>query len=254
MSLKTRLSATPLLDFDHPRIAALVEARGWGALSEKDRIGAAYAFVRNEISFGYNASDALPASQVLADGFGQCNTKATLLMALWRALGVPCRLHGFTIDKALQRGVVPEAVYWLAPRNILHSWVEIRFEGRWVTLEGFILDDAVIAALQAAFPGRRSLCAYGAGTDCLPDPQIAWKGGNTYIQKTGINRDLGVFDTPDAFYARHEQELTGLRGLLYRHLVRHWMNRRVARIRAGDVPRIPGGEAGLSPDIRQWGS
>jgi len=119
------LDATPLLDFRAAGIVGLIEDRGWLRLSEQDRIGAAYDFVRNEILFGYNRADDIPASRVLADGYGQCNTKGTLLMALLRALGVPCRLHGFTIHKALQRGVVPEAIYPIAPTEILHSWVEV---------------------------------------------------------------------------------------------------------------------------------
>lgn len=124
------LTATRLLDFEHPALRALINERQWLALSEHDRIGAAYAFVRDEIAFGYNTSDDLPASVVLADGYGQCNTKSTLLMALLRALGIPCRLHGFTIDKVLQKGAVTGWAYLLAPRNILHSWVEVQHEGR----------------------------------------------------------------------------------------------------------------------------
>src|SRR6056297_308291 len=123
---KTRLlEPTPLLDFQAEPIAGLIEARGWHQLSEQDRIGAAYDFVRNEILFGYNRADDIPASEVLADRYGQCNTKGALLMALLRRLGLPCRLHGFTIHKALQRGVVPEAIYPIAPTEILHSWVEV---------------------------------------------------------------------------------------------------------------------------------
>ncbi len=235
------LSETPLLDYQNPAIQALIAQRGWAKLTEGERIGAAYDFVRDEVLFGYNSDDALPSSKVLADGYGQCNTKGTLLMALLRALGIPCRFHGFTIDKGLQRGVVPELVYPLAPRNIIHSWVEVQHRGEWLELEGFILDQAVLTALQAAFPDRTSLCAYGAGTDCLQEPNVAWAGQSTYIQKTGINRDFGVFDSPDAFYADHRQ-LTGFRGLAYRLVIRHWMNRRVAQMRAGLVPTIPGGK------------
>ena len=65
------LTATRLLDFEHPALRALINERQWLALSEHDRIGAAYAFVRDEIAFGYNTSDDLPASVVLADGYGQ---------------------------------------------------------------------------------------------------------------------------------------------------------------------------------------
>ena len=235
------LRRTDLLDFDAPAIRNLIAERGWAHLTPFERIGAAYDFVRNAIAFGYNRGDAIPASEVLRDGYRQCNTKATLLMALLRALSIPCRLHGFTIHKGLQRGVVPEIAYRLAPESILHSWVEVERDGAWTNLEGFILDAPFLAALQAAFEGRTSLCAYGAGTDRLADPPIAWTGGDTYIQRTGINRDLGLYDDPDAFYAEHRQTFGVVRGFLYRHAIRHWMNARVAGIRRGRVPAIPGG-------------
>ena len=238
------LRSTPLLNYDHPSIRRLIADRGWFSLPPFERIGAAYTFVREGVAFGYNRDDAIPASAVLSDGYGQCNTKATLLMALLRALNVPCRLHGFTIHKSLQRGVVPEIAYRIAPESILHSWVEIDWEGRWVNLEGFILDTPFLASLQREFEGTTSLCGYGAGTDCLADPRTDWTGADTYIQRTGINRDLGLFDDPDAFYAEHRQSFGLVRGLLYRHAIRHWMNRRVAAIRAGRVPAIPGTDEG----------
>jgi len=227
------LSETLLLDFSVPDIQRLIAERGWAELPLKERIGAVYDFVRNDILFGYNEDDALPASRVLADGYGQCNTKGTLLMALLRGVGVPCRFHGFTIDKGLQRGVVPELVYPL--------------------LEGFILDDGVLTALRERFPDRDSLCAYGAGTDCLQDPGVEWTGEDTYVQKTGITHDFGIYDAPDDFYAEHRQ-LSGFRGFLYRRIVRHWMNYRVAAIRRGIVPTIPGGDANLVPAVQQTGA
>ena len=242
------LRSTPLLDYDDSAIRTLVAERGWRDLPPFERIGTAYAFVRDEIAFGYNRDDAIPASAVLRDGYGQCNTKATLLMALLRALGVPCRLHGFTIHKSLQRGVVPEIAYRIAPESILHSWVEIEWERRWVNLEGFILDRAFLASLQKEFEGTASLCGYGAGTDCLADPRTEWTGKDTYIQRTGINRDLGLYDDPDAFYAEHCQSFGLVRGVLYRHAIRRWMNRRVAAIRRGRVPAIPGTDVAL-PDF-----
>ena len=234
------LRPTPLLDFDQPAITKLVQDRGWRELPPHHGIGAVYDFVRNEIPFGYNAADNLAASAVIGDGYGQCNTKATVLMALLRAIGIPCRLHGFTIDKALQRGIVPEAIYPLTPDEILHSWVEIDHDGGWISLEGFIVDDAVLGALQRRFgQAGDSLCAYGVGTDCLSAPGVQWTGTDTYIQRMAISRDFGVFADPDAFYAKHRQKLGLFRDRLYRHFVRHWMNARVRRIRKGDIPPIP---------------
>ncbi len=226
------LAATPLLDVHHPDIEALVARRGWRTLSPYDRIGAVYDFVRNEIAFGYNEGDELPASRVLADGIGQCNTKSTLLMALLRAVGIPCRFHGFTIDKPLQKGAITGLAYWLAPQRIIHSWVEVSLEGRWIALEGFILDAPYLASLQRRFPQARRFCGYGAATPDLSAPGVEWRGQDTYIQKEGIADDFGVFDSPDAFYARHGSNLSGIKRWLYERVIRHAMNRNVARVRA----------------------
>lgn len=222
-----------LLDFRHPAIQELVARRGWMQLSEHERIGAVYNFVRDDIAFGYNASDDLLASTVLADGIGQCNTKGTLLMALLRAVGVAGRFHGFTIDKALQKGAITGIVYQLAPRDIIHSWVEIWSAGQWIRLEGFILDRRYLQALQRRFVDHRgAFCGYGVATPNLQKPPVDWVGKDTYIQKDGINHDFGLFDTPDDFYAQHGVNLSGLKRWLYIHIIRHSMNRNVARIRA----------------------
>jgi len=226
------LQPTPLLDFTHSGVEALVQKRGWRELPVHERIGAIYDFVRNEIAFGYNEGDELPASAVLADGIGQCNTKGTLLMALLRAAGIPCRFHGFTIDKPLQQGAITGIAYALAPRRIIHSWVEVAYEGRWVNLEGFILDATYLASLQRRFPDRKRFCGYGAATPDLSAPTVEWRGQDTYIQKDGIADDFGIFDSPDEFYARHGSNLSGLKRWLYSHVIRHRMNAQVRRIRA----------------------
>jgi len=232
-------TTTPLLNYEAPAIQSLIRDRGWRGLSQFDQIGALHDYVRNEIRFGYNLTDTTKASQVLSDGYGQCNTKSVLMMALLRALGLPCKMHGFTITKSLQRGVVPELAYPITPQNIVHSWVEVWFDNRWVKLEGFILDDGVLSALQRQFPDRNSLCAFGAGTERLQQPEVNWTGADTYIQQTGINQDFGLFDTPDQFFAKHPQELTGLRGFMFRNVLRHWMNTRVQRIRNGHSYSLP---------------
>ncbi len=236
-------AATPLLDYHQQAIQALIAKRGWQALDAYQRIGSIYDFVRNDIRFGYNLDDTLPASRVLADGMGQCNTKATLFMALLRATGIECRFHGFTIDKALQKGAITGLAYALAPRNIIHSWVEVHLAGRWIQLEGFILDAAYLGSLQRRFPDQTAFCGFGAATPNLQAPGVQWQGTDTYIQKEGINRDLGVFADPDSFYARHGANLSGLQRWLYQRIIRHWMNRKVAHIRSGTLPITPSREA-----------
>lgn len=226
------LAPTALVDFDAPSIRALVVRRGWSALDPFERIGAAYRFVRDEIAFGYSETDDIPASRVLADGYGQCNTKATLLMALLRALNTPARLHGATIHKSLQRGVVNGALYFVAPTNIIHTWVEVLHDGRWTGLEGVIVDTSYLDGLRARFPNAPSaFVGFGVGTRDLRRPPIDWEGQDTFIQSTGVNQDFGVFDDPDTFYQRRGRNLQGVRAWLYAKLWRHILNRNVARIR-----------------------
>ncbi len=170
---------------------------------------------------------------MLEDGLGQCNSKTTLLMALLRGAGIPTRFHGATIHKRLQKGVVTGLLYRLAPRNIIHSWAEVQLDGQWVGLEGVILDARYLDGVRAWFPGDSgAFLGYAVGTDDLTNPPIDWTGSDTYIQATGINNDYGVYDDPDAFYAEHGVNVTGLRGWLFRHRVRPLMNRRVAAVRA----------------------
>lgn len=234
------LKETRLLDFSHRSLRELAESRDWAALPEFDRIGRIYDFVQNDILFGYNEADDIPASQVYRDGYGQCNTKGTLLMALLRKCGIPCRFHAFTIDKALQKGAISGAAYSFAPRSIIHSWVEVRHAYKWVNLEGFILDRPYLNSVQRMFSAvEGAFCGFAVATPNLRNPPIEWKGTDTYIQKDGINHDYGVFDDPDAFYERHGANLSGVKRLLFRHVVRRWMNGNVSRIRSGGSSSAP---------------
>ena len=116
------LKETKMLDYSNANIQQLIRERGWKNINEFERLKSIYDFVRDEILFGYNIDDNVPASKVLADGYGQCNTKGTLFMAILRACNIPCRVHGFTIDKKLQKGAMTGVVYKNAPQNVFHSW------------------------------------------------------------------------------------------------------------------------------------
>jgi hypothetical protein len=228
------LRETGLLDYKSPQIQELIQLRAWRDLSEKERIHAIYNFVRDEINFGYNTSDNISATNVLKDGYGQCNTKSTLFMALLRAVGVPCRIHGFYVDKMVQKGAMKSFYYSLSPKDILHSWVEVLYNRRWLNIEGFILDVKYLKKLQIKFEEREgSFCGYGVAVDDFKNPPIEWGENDTYIQKEGITKDLGVFDIPDELFAEYKQKTGRLKEYVFRNIVRHLMNRNIQRIRRG---------------------
>lgn len=189
------MQETKMLDYSNNKIQQLISERMWKSLEEFECLKAIYNFVRDEILFGYNTDDSIPASKVLADGYGQCNTKGTLFMALLRACNIPCRVHGFTIDKALQKGAMTGIVYKNATQNVFHSWAS------------FI----------------------------LKINGMSWKHlfliKNTYIQSEEINQDFGVYDSPDELLEEHHQEMSVIKAFVYKNFGRHLMNRNVKRIR-----------------------
>ncbi|MWV44662.1 transglutaminase [Paenibacillus sp. HJL G12] len=232
--MKSYLEETELLNYSHPLIRQVIHSRQWNHMHRKEQILGIYNYVRDEILFGYNRADNIPASVVLQNGYGQCNTKGVLFMALLRAVGVPCRVHGFAIDKKLQKGAMKGWYYQLSPREIVHSWVEVLYEGKWLNIEGFILDIPYLTKLQQKFRQcTGSFCGYGVATENFQNPDIYWNGNDTYVQKEGIVRDFGIYNSPDVFFFTHQQGLSPLRKTIYSRVVRHLMNRNVNRIRQG---------------------
>lgn len=178
------LQKTKMLDFSNENIQQLLKNKNWKNLNEFECVQAIYNYVRDEIRFGYNVDDSISASKVLSDGYGQCNTKGTLFMALLRACGIPCRVHGFTIDKVLQKGAMTGIVYKNAPQNIVHSWIEVYLENRWYELEGFILDKEYLGKLQRQKSEcTGAFCGYGVAVKDFRNPVIDFDRNNTYIRQ-----------------------------------------------------------------------
>ena len=170
------LKETPMLNFSDVNIQHLISDRGWKDIDIYNRIKQIYNFVRDEILFGYNEDDSISAAEVLSDGYGQCNTKGTLFMALLRGVNVPCRVHGFTIDKKLQKGAMTSIVYKKAPKNIFHSWVEVYLDGVWYELEAFILDKEYLSRLQSINATCIGVfCGYGVAVKDFCNPIIVFE-------------------------------------------------------------------------------
>lgn len=236
LDMDVLLQETRMLDYNSVAIRNLITERKWNELDEFNKIQRIYDFVRDEIKFGYNVDDSVKASKVLKDGYGQCNTKGTLFMALLRGVGIPCRVHGFTIDKKLQKGAMTGFVYANAPKNIFHSWVEVFYSGSWYELEAFILDMEYLTKLQKINSEcTGSFCGYGVAVSDFQNPVIEWNGNHTYIQSEGINQDFGVYNSPDELLVEHHQEMSAFKNFLFRYMGRHLMNRNVARIRNSRV-------------------
>lgn len=226
------LKETQMLNYSADSIQKLIEERGWKQLDEFERIGAVYDYVRNEILFGYNSSDLLTAEEVLKDGYGQCNTKGTLLMALFRAVGIPCRLHGSEVSKYFQEGATSGLISKLAPERVVHTWVEVLYQDKWIALEGVITDEAYVQGVKKKC--REHIGDFKGYAISVPDLKtldLNWNGENLFVQNTSVVEDYGVFDSPDAFFKEHKQTWNKVKDFAYVHYGRKVMNRNVSGIR-----------------------
>ena len=130
-------------------------------------------------------------------------------MALLRACKIPCRVHGFTIDKQLQKGAMTGIVYKNAPQNVFHSWVEVYLDDTWYELEAFILDKKYLNKLQKINSQcSGAFCGYGVAVKDFQNPVIDFERNNTYIQSEGINQDFGIYNSPDELLTEHHQEMS----------------------------------------------
>ncbi|MBI9095426.1 MAG: transglutaminase domain-containing protein [Sphaerochaeta sp.] len=228
------LESSPLLDYTHPAIQQLIKVKGWDTIkSKKTLIGEVYAFVRDEIAYGYTKSFSLPASQILEKGYGNGLTKSTLLMALLRAVGVPCRFHAMTIRKIIFRGLLPNFNYMLVIKHPYHALLEVLYNDKWLEMEGHIVDRPYLQKLQEKFPNYMgSFYGYGMAVLNFRSPENRWNGSATYVQHKAIEEDRGIFDTPDAFFSHYPDAEAYTQSFRYRAFTRGQLNRSIKAVRA----------------------
>jgi hypothetical protein len=232
VDMKNYLKETYLLDYNHPKIQHLIAVRKWSEKDEFEKIKQIYNFVKDEIVFGYNSKDEFKASEILEQGYGQCNTKAVLLMTLLRGVGIPTRIHGFLIDKTMQKGALVGLTYLMAPKKISHAWVEVYYKGNWIALEGVIPDKSYYNAVRDNLQ-KRDGGYYGyaiAVKDKCAD-NFCFVGKDTYSQSLAITDDVGIYDSPEPFFKKFNNTNSPLKGFLFGKILSKRLNKRLQKIR-----------------------
>ena len=128
------LTPTPTIDSDHPAVISFAEASATGAQDARERAVKVYYAVRDGIRYDpYSLLMTVPglrASATLEAGRGWCVTKAVLLAACCRSLGIPARL-GFAdvrnhlSTERLRSFMNTDVFYW-------HGYTAIQLDGKWV--------------------------------------------------------------------------------------------------------------------------
>ena len=226
-----------LADAEHSLTKATAQRLTAGAKTDREKLERLFLFVRDKIAFGFPAKgDLVTASETIQTGFGQCNTKATLLLALCRASGIPARIHFSLISKDIQRGFFSGIAYWLMPQNISHSWIEVEIEGAWRRIDSFINDMPLHNAAEQELSRRGwkvglslALSNGHASADLNIDEEA-------FEQMAAVTGDHGVWDDPSDYYASplYQNRPGFVRMLAYRLMI-GGINRKVERLREGST-------------------
>ena len=228
-----------LADFDHPLVRETAARLIRGETIRAGKLRRLFLYVRDDIEFAFpDAGDLVKASETIRLGIGQCNTKATLLLALCRASDIPSRIRFSLIHKDIQKGFFTGIAYRLMPARLSHSWIEVEIDGRWRRIDTFINDLPLFEAARAELRRRHWTVGFS----------IALEDGNAsaeldlddeaFSQMVAVTDDHGVWDDPADYYAsdRYRNRPGVLRMWAYRRLI-GGVNRRVDALREGRIER-----------------
>lgn len=128
------LNPTPVVDADHPAVRDFASRSRGGSASPREQAVALYYAVRDGFRYNPYALDLTPrglsASRVLDVGHGWCVTKAVLLAAACRAIGIPARLgyadvRNHLSTERMRRTMQTDVFYW-------HGYTSIWLDGQWL--------------------------------------------------------------------------------------------------------------------------
>ena len=126
------LAATPLIDSDHPAVAAFAREHAQGA-DERERAVALYYAVRDGLRYDPYRIDLSPAgmkaSSVIASGHGWCVPKAALLAAAARAAGIRARVGYADVRNHLSTERMRQSMK--TDLFIWHGYTDLWIEGAW---------------------------------------------------------------------------------------------------------------------------
>ena len=228
-----------LSNFDHPLIT---EKAGELTTDEKSLVGnleALFNFVRDRIPFAFPMKfsdwDVVSASDVVRSGFGYCNTKATLLVALCRASGIPARVHYGLIDVQIMGGIFPSFAFPFLPSSGPHSWTDVELDGHWKSIDSYINDETLFRASRIRLQSTGRSIGYSLACrdgKCSCEFNFGEKG---FVHMGAVVEDHGVWDDASQYFESEKYVRFSAIQRLFYPVIAAISNRNISRLRASLV-------------------
>lgn len=236
------LGSTPLLDLEDPRLRLRVHALTQLCTSERDKALALYRFVKRMPVCRPFKARPRTARQVLDVGRGDALDKATLLVAMLRAAGIPARIRCITLDGRILCGLT------CALREANRALVEMWLDGEWQQTDTYIYDAETMAAARQRLKDLGWEWGYGIHVE----GRMLWQGeGSAFVggQPDASNpmfvQDFGCFDDPLHYISSpaYRRRYNPLRRMLHWNMLAPFIERALRALRESPAPpRGPSGK------------
>jgi hypothetical protein len=222
-----------LADHDSPIVKNKAEVLTRGHETIEEKIAAIFYYIRDDIKFQFPAEgDLVKASRIIEYGYGQCNNKTTLSLALCKDAGIEARVHFSLIDKEIQRGLITGLFYWIIPKSISHSWLEVKVNNRWFRIDSYINDNAFYQAGKRQLQERGWHTGYSiAGSKKESSAELDFNNQG-FVQMDAVAGDHGIYDDPMDYYrsSQYKNRPNALTLFIYKIFIRG-VNEKVKRMR-----------------------
>jgi len=223
-----------LADYNSPSIKHKALELTANSKSIYEKIESIFYYVRDDIKFAFpREGDFVKASQTIIYGYGQCNTKSTLFLALCKSVEIPTKIHFSLIKKDIQKGFFTGIAYWLLPKEISHSWIEINIEDKWVKIDTFINDRILYEASKKKLKEKKWDVGYSVACSKHESSIDLDFNNNKYVQMDAVTEDHGVYDEPMDYYktSKYKNRLNIFKFIVYRLLLNN-INKKVEELRS----------------------
>jgi len=224
------LGATALLDLEDPKLRLRVRSLTQLCKGEREKALVIYGFVkRMQLATPFKLR-LRSAREVLDAGRGDAVDKATLLVAMLRAAGLPARIRYLRMRGDILRGLTTRL------RHPLRPLLEVWLQGRWVRTDTYIFDASYMAAARQRLKDEGGEWGWGihvGGAMLWDGRDDAFVGSLPPEQDPMVVGELGAWHDPQEFVGsntyRNEHRL--LARMLHLNLVSAEVRRGMRRLR-----------------------
>ena len=196
-----KINITNLVDYDNPTVKNKASILTKCHETIEGKIKAIFYYVRDDIKFQFpDEGDFVPASQTIKYGYGQCNNKTILYLAICRAIGIESRIHFSLIDKSIQRGLIKGLFYWVIPQKISHCWLEVKLNNKWFPIDSYINDSEYYNVAKMKLRERGWNTGYSIACSKNESSIELDFDNEQFVQMDAVTDDHGVYNDPVDYY------------------------------------------------------